>query len=145
MRGVILGPKIDGAGQAICGNASIDTVIKRSLLYYDKIDVPTTNVIFLEPSSVMTELAAAGLLQRTPVTFLAGMIASPGPLFHLVQFGAFEQLEMREAGVWHVAQEANALTLPAGVLTQGRSLQVTLAKLLPVPADDVPVAEILAF
>jgi hypothetical protein len=145
MRGVILGPKIDEGGTRIHSNDAIDGAVRRSLLYYDKIEVPSMNLLFMQPSSIMRELMAIGVMQRTHATVTLDGMVNPGDLFGVIQCKLFEHLEVTEPGVWSLTQESASLSLPPAILVQSRSLQVCLTNLLPVPADDVPVADILRF
>ncbi len=149
MRGVVLGPKTSSNGDVVYTLTAIDAAIRRSILYWDKIQVPTSNIVHQESTPTMLELQAGGFLTRPKfqIGFAPDMenLLNAGRVFHLVQGLGFMAAEKAEPGVWCLAHEGPALFLPGEIETQGRGLQVALDKLLPVPADDVPISDILAF
>jgi hypothetical protein len=150
MRGVILGPKTSQNGAFLHDLTAIDGAVRRSILYWDKVRVPTTwNFIHQESTPTMLEAEATGVLERPRhkiATNRGGTkIPNVGFLFHLVQGLDFLSAEEKEPGVWCLEQEGARLFLPTDMQTQGRGVQVDLDKLLPVPTDDVAIADILNF
>ena len=152
MRGVILGPKTGQNGAYLYDLTAIDGAVRRSVLYWDKVRVPSTwNYLHHDSTPTMLELEATGLLERPRHKLdhkKAGIkIPNAGDLFLWVQGVDFEAAEQKEPGVWCLEQEGAKLFLPPELRrrTQSRGLQVALDKLLPVPADGVPVSDILNF
>jgi hypothetical protein len=130
---------------------SLDEPIRRSILYADKVRLATTDYLPLEPSPTMKELEAAGLLSYG--SRLLELWTTPGEdpfpdqesFVSFLQYGEFTNSEREEPGVWTMDQEESRPFLPDGAPSRGRSIYVSLEKLLPVPAPDVPIATILAF
>jgi hypothetical protein len=58
---------------------------------------------------------------------------------------AFKALEAREPGRWALAQGETALIADLGILEADRGELVELHRAVPIPAGDVPLAEILEF
>jgi hypothetical protein len=148
-RGVVLTPKIDLVPSGI-RTSSLDFIeghLRQAAVYWDKIDVPTSNAIDFGRSSSMNELAAAGVLQQTHVPHTHGSMTSASVISHAMgtPFVAFERLSAEDPGAWSIMRTGSAFVLPDELAQKTRSVEIALYNLLPVPAPDVPIDKILAF
>lgn len=61
------------------------------------------------------------------------------------QIRAFQDLDRAEPGVWALAQGENSLLLNGGLVEEGTGALIELHRAIPIPKQDVPLAEILEF
>jgi hypothetical protein len=130
----------------------VDPAIRRSILYFDHIEFPKTPQSRpIDPGSEWGVLVDQGYLQRTDVFVpKAGPVGS-GDMIGGAHRYVFEQLEARQPGVWAYAPlllrpDWGAQLFPEqAALVERRGIGFELYKALPVPAPDVPYADILDF
>lgn len=130
----------------------VDPAIRRSILYFDRIEFPRTpQSMPIAPGSEWGVLVTQGYLQRTDVFVPNVGPAGSGDMIGGAHRYVFEQLEAQQPGSW-----AYAPLLPRpdwGVelfpeqagLVERRGIGFELYNALPVPAPDVPYADILDF
>lgn len=134
-----------------------DASIRRYAIYWDKIDLPSTNLF----SSGLTKdeqfLEKAGVLTRTNVLFQdntfdltpIGEGKAEAPNYarkcRAIPFIAFEIHEKAESGTWSVAQEGRTLAVPKEYAVHQRAIEVELCNALPEPDSNVPLEKVLEF
>ena len=99
MRGVILGPKTRADGTMAQPLTAIDGAVRRSILYWDKVRVPTSNIVHQESSPTMLELESCGLLERPVLeVFTRDHLSTAGDFCYQLQFADFFFAELKEPG-----------------------------------------------
>lgn len=143
VRGIVVSPPMTISGNSIHGLSSdLDPVSLRMwLLFWDKLVWPTGGPIHFEESSDVAYLMREGVVTR-PAYNLPGNIEQG-----LVQsyIKAFDERERAEPGCWALAQGDKAIQILGQHLPNTRDILVRLHQAVPIPADDVPFAEILEF
>lgn len=146
-RGVVIshGFKSTGPGSFATSTAGILPLLRHCLLYWDKIEWPTNNLVAIGGGPDVDYLVSAGALQRTRVQFIGRFTGDLTPVFSQAQLKVFDQLESAEPGVWSLSQSSDQLAFPGQSIAKMRSLECALFQVLPVPGDLVPFADILEF
>lgn len=142
-KGIIISPPFTHRpnGVDVGGNLS-DADLRKYLLYWDKIDYPTNNIIHIASCPNISYLESVGVLTRTKYVF-SGSGYIDGYLFIRAQQYAYEQHDAREQGVWSLAQISESTYYTDRQEEMG--VQVALQNCLPVPQKDVPFDDILNF
>lgn len=121
------------------------------LLFWDKLNFPLLEGISIDPGEDGHYLQDIGILRREIVRNVElGMSGdperdSPEEQFQHHFLRGFRALDASEPGVWSLATGANSLTLDEDHGGDGRGVLFSLHRSLPVPARDVPLAELLEF
>ena len=131
--------------------------LRQSLMFWDKIDLPTTGY----ESSLPDELAflhQEGTLVRSsqPLQYRAQMEKYGTPQFQYalddrpetlakMQIHAFRQHEAAEPGRWTLGVNGHFTDVPPELAGASRGLLLRLYQAIPLPDGDVPFADILAF
>lgn len=115
--------------------------LRFALLFWDRLVWPSSRVIYFGGGPDEAFLESAGILTRPEYTF-NGDVAQ-GIARGQVQ--AYQNLERSEPGVWALAQGENSLLWKEGLADEGKGALVELHRAIPVPTQDVPLAEILEF
>jgi hypothetical protein len=148
-RGVVVTPPIDrvGGGFRVGSLDKIEGQLRQAALYWDKVDVPTSNAIAFGLTPSMSELVAAGVLQQSHVPHKHGSFNSDMIIAHALgtPIVAFERRRAEDLGAWSLMSTGTAYVLPDELAQQTRSVEIELYDLLPVPDANVPVDKILAF
>lgn len=148
-RGVVMIPHFEVRGTKVThrGNAFSPALLRRSAIYWDKVDVPRNQVIDapIAMTPEVRELMGAGVLSETLVQV---GIQGPIPMGDIIlgtQWALFEAHERQEPGCWAIAQDASELVASIPHSEKAVTAEVELHNLLPVPSDDVPIAAVLEF
>lgn len=145
-RGIVVTPRFTVSGTSLhfpglVGIAPGD--LRFYLLYWDKIDYPNNNIIHVASSLDDQFLIDAEVMTRTNIAInLSGRMET---LYVSAQLEALRQLNTREPGQWSLAQTSNAFYLPPSESTETRSIEFEFFSILPVPADNVALDDILRF
>ncbi|UUZ74805.1 DUF6236 family protein [Polaromonas sp. P1(28)-13] len=115
--------------------------LRFSLLFWDRLVWPSSRAIHFSSGPDETFLESAGILTRPEYTFNGD--GAQGIARGQIQ--AYQELERSEPGVWALAQGENSLLLKDGLADEGKGTLVELHRAIPVPKQDVPLAEILEF
>jgi hypothetical protein len=135
-------------------------LVRRALLYFDQIAVPTNNVLPQGETPDFDHLVDQGVLVREQVNLsmdpiwidrlrqltqapnmgLPGHIAEP---IAMVNRQVFLQLEKDQPGAWDFANVGKGLDFQNDETVRGYSIQ--LYNLLPVPGDLVPYEDVIDF
>lgn len=113
------------------------------MLFWDRLEFPASQAIYIDSGPEGEFLENAHILQRTRWPFKAGVI-SPKQFLE-AHIGVFRLLDEKEPGVWSVATGERALSFPESDLIVGRGALVQLHRAIPVPDKDVPLQDILEF
>jgi Family of unknown function (DUF6236) len=156
-RGLVISVPIRQVGRKTTFNGYFDLQeLRFSLLFWDKLDLPSNN-LGLEPRSVEVQfLQNAGILNRTHIKTSGRDLVAAYLGAHVA---AFKELDKKEPGVWSLATGENAISFsdsgdavslhrasfPELELEAGRGVLVSLHRAIPVPDKDVPLEDILSF
>jgi hypothetical protein len=117
--------------------------LKGSLLYFDKLAWPMNNIIRTGSGHPDVDFLLSAKILERPAIQLSGTFGSN--LMSVTQTLALDQLDVKEPGVWSIAQGENSVLLNEGALTQQAGIALELYRAVPVPDKDVPLNEILEF
>lgn len=110
-KGIIIAPSftIHDGGCRIHGVSPLS--LRQSLLFWDKIDVPANNAVYIGLDPDMQFLSDAGVLQQTLISVpqFSGNLA-----YRIIadQLAALRINDAREPGEWSISQCSNALLMP---------------------------------
>lgn len=154
-RGIVIGGVLepallpDGTVSITSHNLS-STLIRTSLLYWEKIDIPRNCFIFVNLGSEIENLIKDGILQSSIKTMqeigsgsFSGFDLANISLHHVVQ--TLVNHNQREPGQWALIQQSDELLIPDSLATTSRKLMVELYDALPQPDDSVPLDKIIYF
>ncbi len=144
-----------GRGLVMCAPTSVDLnnrklelsggldphELRLSLLFWDKLAWPTSNIIHVSGGMDEEFLISEGVLTRPRIVFSGVWDGAASAV--ATQAEAFKQLESREPGSWAIAQGVNSLLIEGGALQAGRSALVELVRAIPIPDKAVPLAEVM--
>ena len=117
--------------------------LRFALLFWDKLDFPTNNLISIGLDQDAQFLASAGILRRTKVQVLGSGDLVQG--FAQAHVHAYRALDEQEPGVWSLGTGENAVSFPDADVEHGRGALIRLYQAIPVPDKDVPFQDILEF
>lgn len=121
--------------------------IRYYALYWDKVVIPTTNLVHVEVADE-TELIRAQVVQRPKFT-LQGQSFRGNELGYAMLNAqssvARQMIERDRSTEWVIHQFGSEILVPDGLMSQARVLRFELASALPVPSGDVPLPDVLEF
>lgn len=114
--------------------------LRFTLLFWDKLVWPSSRNIHIPSGQDETYLESAKVLIRPEYTLNgdAGGLAA-------AQIRAYQDLEKGEPGCWALSQGENSFIWKDFVGDEGKGTLIELHRAIPVPKQDVPLAEILEF
>lgn len=142
-RGLIICPPMEIEGSSFrLKSTNLDPQgLRFSILFWDRLVWPSSNVVYIESGADESRLEKAGVLCRPNYTIWGdlaqGMARS--------QIQAFIDLETRQPGLWSLSQGEDSLMLKDNALSGRRGAFIELVRAIPVPAQDVPIDEIIEF
>jgi hypothetical protein len=144
LRGIIVYPEMrrTAEGGVLIVDSRVDPLtLRRAALYWDRIDHPTSQAIYVALSADEELLKAAGVLIESRIVDRVQtqdtLLEAPGR--------ALLHHSSREPGQWALAQSSPDLVIPSSLSEPTRSIEVELHDALPIPASDVHVHEVLQF
>ncbi|MDM5197872.1 DUF6236 family protein [Fictibacillus enclensis] len=143
MRGIVISPvKINGKNNMSI--SQIDPIkLRQYLLYWDKIDLPQSNIISFRNTPEIDYLQNVGLLKQTRLQIsLSGAMTE---VFLKGQISAFKMNNEVEKGCWTLGQENIDLVLPKNESVLDRGIELNLYNSLPIPSPEVSLEEIIHF
>lgn len=143
-RGVVISPYFTSDGKELHfpGLVGIEPEdLRYYLLYWDKIDFPNNNCIYIGSSPDVKYLEQCGVLQRTMVK--ASGFA--GSVYVDCQIAAAEELNRIQPGEWTIAQNSNKFFTPKNTTGLSPSLEIELYNSLPSPGANVSLDDVLEF
>lgn len=148
MRGIIADCTFHGDDNSISISGGIDPFrLRQYLLYWDKIDYPSNNIMHFELTPDEMYLEKAGVLQRTHVDIItgpSGVTINP-ELFIKSQLFVLKENNKNTGEIWSLGQNSNKLILPKDESIEANVLQLELYNCIPVPSEDTPFDDILKF
>lgn len=143
-RGLVISRPVEVSNNTLQVMGSVDLQeLRLSLLFWDKLDYPTNNLIHFGLDPECQFLEGAGVLRRTDIRVIgSGQMAQAFVQAHVA---AFKLLDAKEPGVWSVATGVNAVSFPEADLDLGRGVLVSLHRAIPVPDKEVPLQDVLEF
>jgi hypothetical protein len=121
-------------------------VLRTSLLFWDRLVYPSSTTFRFDGGPDIEFLEQIGVLSRPTYgradDFMGENLPSSYPRACIA---AFDDLDRREPGCWALAQGEGYLDIFTDLARQGRGALVDLYRAIPVPVEDVPLAEILEF
>lgn len=141
-QGLIISPPMVINGTSFRGDSMLDSQeLRFSLLFWDRLVWPASSIISFGGCRDSSFLETEGVLTRPLYSFSGDFAAS----LVNAQVQALLDMEKKEPGSWSIAQGPKSLMVETGLFDAGSGLSVELHKAIPVPAHDVPLAEILEF
>lgn len=115
--------------------------LRTSLLYWDRLLMPTKNIVQVNGYKDLEYLISTGVLTEASYP-ISGDIAKemaklPGKVL--------SSLEEQEPGVWSLGSGPNSILVNTGFSDSGEGTLLTLKNALPTPGSGVPLSEILEF
>lgn len=143
-RGLVVSPPIEASkGYLHIKSSDLDPQeLRFSLLFWDKLDFPSNNALYLGSSADVEFLQHCGVLTRTNIEVKSGNVAD---LLRAAHVAAFNKLDETEPGVWSLATGENSLNFSTGDLASERGALVSLHRAMPVPDRGVLLQDILEF
>jgi hypothetical protein len=143
-RGIILGPdvNVDVAANTvqIVTTSPNPGLLRHSVLYWDKIDFPQSNVIHIETKEIQ-ELIKAGVAQSTQIIVdVSGPLAS---LYVASQFAAFYHLNDQNPEMWTMGQHARNFSGINSLISDAQIAELEINDVLPTPPENTPISTIL--
>ena len=148
MRGIIVTSEFEGDENSLImfpGGINPNK-LRQYILYWDKIDYPSNNIMYKQLTPDEEYLVNAGVMQRTDVRFWSDKPININPLVFInAQIETFKNKSQNIGEVWNIAQPTRKIILPRKDSFVSRSIQVELLDCLPVPTSDVNLEDILNF
>lgn len=146
-KGIVVSPRItiDQKG-GISGSSFVDPVeLRRAVLFWDRINKPSNNVIHFGLSPDEQFLNQCGILEEKMIRG-HNVSGSGGLIYARLHLEAFAQLEADEPGLWCMSEGENSFNLQSqGIYKKERGALVELHRAVPLPKDDVPLSDLLEF
>lgn len=116
--------------------------LRFSLLFWDRLDFPTSNVFEIGGGTEVEFLESANILRRSRAVSAGGEVAS---LMFESHMNTFRALDARDAGKWSVARGETSMGFRPDEVVADRGFVLELLQAIPVPNRDVPLDDILQF
>lgn len=142
-RGLIVSPPMEIDGSRLYAKSSnLDPQeLRFGLLFWDELVWPSSKAIHFASGPDEQFLESAKILTRPDYTYNGD--AAQGILRGQIQ--AFRDRDVVEPGAWALSQDENSLLFKGGLVQDEQGVLLELHRAIPVPATDVPLAEILEF
>lgn len=144
MRGIIISPPVLITHDRVnFKTTELDPIqLRMWLLYWDELVWPRRREMDRYPIGNDAEcLISQGIISRPDYP----VYRNPAKELPQTYVQAYQYKENKNPGCWAIAQGENAFQMMAEEITEGRDILVRLLRAVPVPAGDVPIAEILDF
>lgn len=143
LKGLVVSPPMHVNGNSVfIKQADLDTQdLRSSLLYWDRLAIPTTNALRIEAGKDEKYLQDCGILKRNEVSSngnISDMLISAQAL-------TLQHLELETPGMWSLGGGENSLLVMGGMTTPDQGSLLQLFNALPVPKENTPLADILEF
>lgn len=142
-KGLIISPPLEITGETIhIKSSDLDTQeLRASLLYWDRLSVPTSNIIHMHAGDDADYLQSCGILQRRQYTFVGSVAKS----LIEAQILDFKTRESEEPGIWSLGGGENSILVEGKAADYGQGSILCLYNTLPVPKEYTSLADILEF
>lgn len=144
-RGIIIGPQveIDIATNLIhlISTEPNPQLLRHAVLYWDKIDFPQNNLLHINSPDI-DFLEQENIAQKTNISI--NQNGDFATLYVQAQFDVFELLNQKDPDKWTIGQYTKYLQAPPNTnFTEKHVIEMEINNLLPVPPDDIPLADLL--
>ena len=143
-RGIVLSSPIHIHQSSGSFSSTINAdLLRRSLLFWDKLLWPKSNLIYLEGGPDENYLEKIGVLERPYIK-----VSESGDLVNLFAtsyISFFNSLNNEHPGQWSLASGEDAFFWDNNPTNKLNSLQLNLMQAVPIPDIDMPFDEILNF
>lgn len=143
-KGIIITPDFSFDGRNLDLRGVSGQTIRQSLLYWDKIEFPTSNIINIGTSPDLQFLIDEGILERTDIR-LHNFSGNVGFGLIKTQMEILKKKNNEEPGQWSMAQSSNSLCFGDEKLKNTSLIELELHKCMPIPTSDTPYEDILEF
>lgn len=143
VRGLVISPPIIIDGGAVhIKNAGLDPQeLRSSLLYWDRLALPLSNVIRISGGIEADYLESCGIMERK-MYFATGNGAD---CIVNAQIQALSELERRAPGAWSLGGGENSILAMGGVARMDAGTALQLYNCLPTPKENTSLSDILEF
>ncbi|MDH1629273.1 DUF6236 family protein [Pseudomonas mosselii] len=142
MRGLVISCPLILDGSTIVEARPLDMQdLRSSLMYWDRLCLPTNNIVGFDVSNEEKYLKDVGILYDSRFELTGNIIMEE--MFSNIQAHTLLEYEKQEPGAWSISGGANSITSIKKPKENGVLLQ--LLNCVPVPSENVPLAEILEF
>lgn len=147
-RGIIITPdySIRNNGHGLQVNGAVDpTNLRNYLLFWDKIDYPTNNMIHFGGGNDIDFLIQEGVAKSTEIRFRELRGDQNGFIFLATQMAAYEENNKNADEEWSIAQPTETLLVPEKYAKRQGCLEFELYNAIQIPTSDVPLPEVFEF
>ncbi len=147
-RGIIITPNysILNNGHGLQTNGSVDpTNLRNYLLFWDKIDYPTNNMIHIGGGADVDFLIQEGLAKSTRIEFRELRGDQNGFLPLATQMATYEENNKSTDAEWSIAQLTSQLIIPEQYSKKQGCLEFELYNAIQVPTGAVPLSDVVDF
>lgn len=143
LRGLVISPPIQVNGDTVyIKQTDLDTQdLRSSLLYWDRLAIPTTMSISIKGGKDEEYLESCGILRRNVVN----MWGKASDILISAQALTLQNLEQENPGMWSLGGGENSLLVMGSMATPNSGTLLQLFNALPVPKENTPLADILEF
>lgn len=139
---VISSPMAISGSRMTLGGSDIDpTELRFALLFWDKLAWPQSQAIRMGESADISYLSKCGILSR-PSFHVSGDVSQGIAKGYI---NTFVDLEKKEPGKWSMSQGERGMLLEQDVLESESGIALELFRAIPIPSQDVALADILEF
>jgi hypothetical protein len=146
IKGLVISNPIHFAKESVTCQGGLDPLeLRFSLLYWDKLVWPSSNAIaFSGDEQDIKFLEDAKVLTRPKKNVSGGDFRN---IILETYLKTFIELNNNEPGVWALSQGEKSLFLEQGLglFSEDSGMSLNLLRAIPIPANDVPLNEILEF
>lgn len=142
VRGLIISPPMRINGSRLSLTGSFDQQdLRTSLLYWDRLLVPTQNAIGFEDDPDIKFLKSSGVLGEKHFSINGDVAREIAKL----PAQTLKECEKSEPNTWSLGTGPNSILIEEGFSESMEGTLLTLKNALPTPGSNVPLAEILNF
>ncbi|WP_372438134.1 DUF6236 family protein [Pseudomonas chlororaphis subsp. aureofaciens] len=143
LRGLIISAptRIDGSTVQLASTRLNPQELRTSLLYWDRLSMPTSNMIHITPEQDAQFLIDSGVLYAPKFNLIGdfGLALAKLPGLALMEY------EKSHLGMWSLGGGENSILVKSGFSISNAGTSLQLYNAMPAPGPDVPLAEILLF
>lgn len=143
LRGLIISVpiKVNGNNVQLASTQLNPQELRTSLLYWDRLSMPSNNLMHIAPDQDAQFLIDSGILYtpRFNLTGDFGLALAKLPSLALMEY------ENSHLGMWSLGGGENSILVESGFSTSKAGTSLQLYNAMPAPGPDVPLAEILNF
>ncbi|SBO09475.1 hypothetical protein VME0621_01574 [Vibrio mediterranei] len=147
-RGIVVTPNYDilNGGHGIQIHGPVEPInLRKYVLFWDKIDYPTNNMIHIGACNDIEFLIQEGVAKSSSVRFRELRGDQNGLIFLATQMSAYEDNNKNPEQEWSIAQPTQQLLIPQSYAKTQGCLEFELYNAIQIPTGDVPLAEVYEF